>query len=137
MDLTQLTQIQMFGMGFKALTFYASLGLYAVSAAYALALFLPMLAGDSAASGGLTHKKNSQYSEDDLLEYSARADEYEMAQEPYTADATLAQMVVDIAQMYELEEQEVESLRVAALLHDVGQVDNCDFIQEERALRLQ
>lgn len=135
--LNQILQIEFMGYGPKALSLYLSIFLYTVSAIYALILFMPRMSGGSGGGAGLSHKKNAQYSEEDLLEYSARSDEYERVQEPYTSDATLSELVVDIAKMYELEDQEVESLRVAALLHDVGQVDNCDFIQEERALRFE
>lgn len=127
--------MEFMGLGLKSLTLYASIALYAVSAVYALVLLAPMAGGNrGSARDRLLKKKPSQYSMDDILELSAHADEYEMAQEPFTAQY-MAELATQIAQAYELEESEVEALQIATLLHDVGQIEMCDFIQEERALR--
>lgn len=124
-------------MGLKMLTLYASIALYALTIIYALVLFAPMMGRGSKQSGrrdSLLKKKPSQYSMDDILELSARADAYEMAQEPYTAQY-MAELALQIADHYELSDEEKEALHIAALLHDVGQIEQVDFIQEERALR--
>lgn len=126
--------MEFMGLGLKSLTLYASIALYAISAVYALVLLAPMSGGNKGGSHRLLKKKQAQYSMDDILELSSHADEYELAQEPYTAQY-MADLSVQIAQAYELEESEIEALQTAALLHDIGQVENCDFIQEERALR--
>src|SRR5688500_2887556 len=123
------------GLGLKALTFYASMALYALSLIYLLMILAPMApkGGFRLRSGDrLLKKKPSSYSMDDILQLSATADAYELAQEPYTAQY-LADLCAQIAEQYELSEEDRESLRIAALLHDIGQVDHCDFIQEERA----
>lgn len=123
-------------LGLKMLTLYASIALYALTIIYALVLFAPMMSGGK--RGGrkdsLLKKKPSQYSMDDILELSARADAYEIAQEPYTAQY-MAELALQIADHYELSDEEKEALHIAALLHDVGQIEQADFIQEERALR--
>ncbi|PKL76076.1 MAG: hypothetical protein CVV27_12115 [Candidatus Melainabacteria bacterium HGW-Melainabacteria-1] len=126
-------------LGLKSLTFYASMALYAMSLIYALVLVMmmsPMGGIKQRMRGGdrLLKRKPSSYSMDDLLELSATADAYEMAQEPYTAQY-MADLCAQIAEQYELSEEDRDSLRIAALLHDLGQVEHCDFIQEERALR--
>lgn len=122
-------------LGPKALSLYAAITLYIISGIYALILLAPrMSAGGGGGRSGLLKKKPSQYSSDDILELSAMADEYELAQEPYTA-AYMADLALDIANYYELSDSEKENLRIAALLHDVGQIEEYDFIQEERALR--
>ncbi len=123
-------------LGIKMLTLYASIALYAITIIYALVLFAPKMGGGK--RGGrrdsLLKKKPSQYSMDDILELSARADAYEIAQEPYTAQY-MAELALQIADHYELSDEEKEALHIAALLHDVGQIEQADFIQEERALR--
>lgn len=125
-----------FGLGLKTMAFYASMTLYAISAIYGLALVIMMApkGGGKGRGDRLLKKKPSHYSMDDILELSARADAYEVAQEPYTAQY-MADLCAQIAEHYELSEEDRESLRVAALLHDIGEIDNYDFIQEERALR--
>ncbi len=121
-------------LGPKALSFYASIVLYAACVLYALVLIVPRLGGGGGGRSNLLKKKPSQYSMDDIFELSAMADEYEMAQEPYSAQY-MADLALQIAEQYELSDTEKESLRIAALLHDVGQIEEYDFIQEERALR--
>ncbi|HEY9839473.1 MAG TPA: HD domain-containing phosphohydrolase [Candidatus Obscuribacterales bacterium] len=128
------------GLGLKSLTFYASMVLYAISLVYGLVILM-MLApkggfkfGGGGRSGGLLKKKPSSYSMDDLLELSAQADAYEIAQDPYTGQY-MADLAAQLAEHYELNAADRESLRIAALLHDIGQIGNYDFIQEERALR--
>lgn len=121
-------------LGPKALTMYAAAALYVIWAIYGLVLLAPMMGGKGSSGGRLSRKKPSQYSMDDILEWSAEADAYELAQEPFTAQY-MADLAMQIAEQYELSEEEKESLRIAALLHDVGQIEQCDFIQEERALR--
>lgn len=134
MDLSFLTST---GMGLKTLTFYASMALYAISVVYAIVVLMsmsPMAGLKGRSGGGLRKKKPSTYTMDDILELSAQADAYEVAQEPYTGQY-LADLCAQIAEHYELSEEDRESLRIAALLHDVGQIEQCDFIQEQRALR--
>lgn len=134
--------IQFMGMTLtlKTLTFYASMLLYAISLVYALFIVMMMAPqggfkfGGGRSGGGLLKKKPSSYSIDDILELSAQADAYELAQEPYGAQY-MADLAMDLSKHYELSEEDKESLRIAALLHDIGQIDNYDFIQEERALR--
>ncbi|MGV3524443.1 MAG: HD-GYP domain-containing protein [Candidatus Sericytochromatia bacterium] len=122
-------------LGLKSLSFYASMALYALSVVYALVLLAPMISPRERVKGDRLHKKKpSQYSMDDILELSAQADAYEMIQEPFTAQY-MADLADQIAQQYELSEEDREALRIAVLLHDVGQIEQCDFIQEERALR--
>lgn len=126
----------------KSLTLYASILLYAVSLVYTLMLLMMMapkggfggfkLGGGS--KGRLIKKKSGQYTMDDILAMSAQADEYEVAQEPYTAQY-MADLAAQLAEHYELSEEDKESLRIAALLHDIGEYQNYDFIQEQRALR--
>lgn len=125
-----------FGLGLKALTLYASMALYAVSAVYFLAIVMMMAPKGSGKgrSKGLFKKKGAHYTMDDILELSAQADAYEVAQEPYTAQY-MADLCAQLAEHYELSDEDKESLRIAALLHDIGQVEEYDFIQEERALR--
>lgn len=120
-------------MGLKQLTLYASIALYAISAIYALTLLAPM-AMNRNSGGSLLKKKPSQYSMDDILELSEQADAYEMSQEPFSSQY-MAELATQIAEQYELQPDEIEALRIATLLHDVGQIEQCDFIQEERALR--
>lgn len=127
--------MEFMGLGLKSLTLYASIALYAISAVYALVIFAPQGGGNKgSARDRLLRKKPSQYSMDDILALSAQADEYEMAQEPFSAQY-MSDLATQIAEAYELEASELEALQIAALLHDVGQIENCDFIQEERALR--
>lgn len=121
-------------LGPKALSLYAALALYIACGIYALVLIAPRLGSGDNARANLLKKKPSQYTSDDILALSAMADEYELAQEPYTA-SYIADLALDIANYYELSEEDKESLRIAALLHDVGQIEEYDFIQEERALR--
>lgn len=122
-------------LGPKALSLYAALALYIACGIYALILIAPRLStGGGGGRAGLLKKKPSQYSSEDILALSTMADEYEMAQEPYTA-SYMAELALDIANYYELSDAEKENLRIAALLHDVGQIEEYDFIQEERALR--
>lgn len=121
-------------MGLKQLTLYASIALYAISAIYALTLLAPMAMNRGNSGGSLLKKKPSQYSMDDILELSEQADAYEMSQEPFSSQY-MAELATQIAAQYELQADEIEALRIATLLHDVGQIEQCDFIQEERALR--
>lgn len=122
------------GLGLKQLTFYSSMGLYAVSAVYLLALLVNKFQGESSGSSGKKRPKSGQYTVDDIIKLSQESDAYESAQEPYTAEF-MADLAVQIGEKYELEPQDLESLRVAALLHDVGQMERYDFINEGRALR--
>lgn len=134
-----MTDVVFMGLGLKSLTFYASMVIYAIAVVYSLAVLMMMapkggfkLGGGRA--GGLLKKKPSSYSLDDILELSSQADAYEVMQEPYTAQY-MADLAVQLAEHYELSDEDKESLRIAALLHDIGQIGNYDFIQEERALR--
>jgi HD-GYP domain-containing protein (c-di-GMP phosphodiesterase class II) len=121
-------------LGLKSMTLYASLALYAVCVVYALALLLaPRLQKTTGADKALK-KKPGQMRFDDILQHSQQADAYEKASEPYTAEY-LSDLCVQLGEQFELEPAELESLRVAALLHDIGQVERYDFIQEPRRLR--
>lgn len=121
-------------LGLKSMTLYASLALYAVCVIYALALLLgPRLQKNTGADKALK-KKPGQLRFDDILQYSQQADAYEKVSEPYTAEY-LSDLCVQLGEQFELEPAELEALRVAALLHDIGQVDHYDFIQEPRYLR--
>lgn len=129
--------IEIFGMemSLKLLTWYGAIGFYALAGLYALfVLAMYFSKGGLKAEGDLIHRKLSSYSLDDIIRLSEEADAYEMVEAPYDAQY-LAQVAADIASQFELSEEDKESLRVAALLHDIGQVENFDFIQEERALR--
>jgi response regulator RpfG family c-di-GMP phosphodiesterase len=122
-------------LGLKSLTLYASLALYAVSAIYALALLVvPRMGGQSRGGGALLKKKPGQFNLDDILTISAQSDAFEMVQEPYTSEY-MADLCLQVAAHFEMSSEDLDSLKIAALLHDVGEMDNYDFVQEERALR--
>lgn len=123
-------------LGLKSLTLYAALALYTVCIIYGLALLIAprMGGGQRLGAGNLLKKKPGQFNLDDILALSAKADAFEMVQEPYTSEY-MADLCLQVAAHFEMSDEDLESLRIAALLHDIGEMDNYDFVQEERALR--
>src|SRR6186713_272225 len=101
-------------VGLKSLTFYAAVALYAAALVYGLVLLMMMAPKGGFKTGrgerALKKKKPSTYSMDDILEMSAAADAYELAQEPYTAQY-IADLCAQIASQYELSPEDQESLR--------------------------
>ncbi|PIQ24484.1 hypothetical protein COW36_24855 [bacterium (Candidatus Blackallbacteria) CG17_big_fil_post_rev_8_21_14_2_50_48_46] len=123
-------------LGLKSMTLYASLALYAVCIVYALALLVVPRMGGNQGFGGSSFlkKKPGQFNFDDILALSAESDAFEMVQEPYTSEY-MADLCLQVAAHFEMSSEDLDSLKVAALLHDIGEMDNYDFVQEERGLR--
>lgn len=122
--------LESLNMSLKELTFYSSMALYALAAVYALGIFLPVLSGKQL--GGGDQEEGDMLSSADVTEWSEKSDAYEGS--PGHAQR-MAQMAYGLGQSCGLSDTELESLKMAALLHDVGQLDRFDFIQQGRMLR--
>jgi HD-GYP domain-containing protein (c-di-GMP phosphodiesterase class II) len=122
-------------LSLKSLTFYGSMVLYAIALVYALVLASQHLAQNREAGGTAPVKKrHGLMSMDEVLELSQQIDAYERMSGDYNAQA-MAEIAIQIGEQYGLPPEELESLRVACLLHDVGEFERYDFIQEDRMLR--
>jgi len=115
---------------------YIAFGLYFVSFVYMLILtalhFINRFrtTGDSTSSFG-----NANISEKMSIinEWSESADAYE---EIPGHSRRVAELSRQIGERYGLSSEDLESLECAALLHDIGQVNNFNFIKEPRELDL-
>jgi HD-GYP domain-containing protein (c-di-GMP phosphodiesterase class II) len=122
-------------MSSTALTIrYIAYGLYFASFIYALALAIPALTGGKTGKSG-SGAGSAKGSLSDLMstisQWADSADEYESAPGHSRRVAELARQ---IGERYGLPADELEALECASLLHDVGQINNFDFINENRPL---
>lgn len=122
--------LESLNMSLKELTFYSSIALYALAAIYALGIFLPFLSGKQ--MGGTDANGADILSLADIAEWSERSDVYE---DSPGHSQRVADLACEMGRSYGLSEPELESLKMAALLHDVGQLDRYDFIQQGRMIR--
>lgn len=122
-------------LGLKTLTLYASLTLYTICIIYGLALLIASRMGPRKRLdlSTLLTKKSGKFDWDDILALSTQSDEFERVEAPFTSEY-MAELCLQVAEHFEMSDEDLESLRIAALLHDIGQMDNYDFIQEERRL---
>jgi HD-GYP domain-containing protein (c-di-GMP phosphodiesterase class II) len=67
----------------------------------------------------------------EIIKWSNLSDEYEQSQ---GHARRVADICLQIGNRYGLSKDELDALECAALLHDVGQIDNYNFIKEEREL---
>lgn len=117
---------------------YIAYGLYFISFMYALVLstsyFLKgtgKLSGSKAGAG-----KSGSLAElmSDITKWSETSDQYE---ESPGHSRRVAEMVRQVGERYGLETEELEALECAALLHDIGQINNYPFINERRELTIE
>lgn len=121
-------------MSSTALTIrYIAYGLYFASFIYALVLLIPILtnrggkkaSGAGAAEGTLSELMSA------ISQWADSSDEYEGSS---GHSRRVAEVARQIGERYGLPAEELDALECAALLHDVGQINNFDFINEERPL---
>lgn len=118
---------------------YIAYGLYFVSFIYSLLLStFYFLNKNGVSSGSGSAKKVKAGSLADLLgeinKWAEKADEYEGSPGHSRRVADLARQV---GERYGLETEELDALECAALLHDVGQINNVPFISENRELGIE
>ena len=116
-------------MGMKALTFNISMVLYAISFIYILALVAANK--KKPAAKNLPGAPASAMKPANIMEMSEKADAYEEA--PGHANR-VAELACSIGERFGLTEEDLNSLRSAALLHDIGMIDRYDYIKENRPL---
>lgn len=113
---------------------YIAYALYLVSFVYALALIVPVLLNKPSKQNEPTSDSSSG-SLSDLMatinQWAEASDQYEMS---IGHSKRVADLARQIGEKYGLEKEELEALECAALLHDVGQINNFDFIQESREI---
>ncbi|MFN8673585.1 MAG: HD domain-containing protein [Candidatus Sericytochromatia bacterium] len=112
---------------------YIAYALYAISLVYAIAIVIPILMGgkNSNKSGGSSGRGSDSL--ELINQWAQKADEYEANPGHSRRVADLARQ---IGEKYGLPKEELDMLEYAALLHDVGQINNFDFINEARPLQL-
>lgn len=121
-------------MSSTALTIrYIAYGLHFAWITYALILAITFFRNKTgtgspragAAAGSLSELMST------ISQWTETADEYEGSP---GQSKRMAEMARQIGERYGLPAEELDALECAALLHDVGQINNFDFIKEERAL---
>jgi len=122
-------------MSSTALTIrYIAYGLYFASFVYAVVLSIPVLTNRSGKSVSKTGG-GAEGSLSDLMssisQWADTADEYEGSP---GQSKRIAELARQIGERYGLPADELDALECAALLHDVGQINNFDFINEARPL---
>ncbi|GIW21210.1 MAG: hypothetical protein KatS3mg068_0217 [Candidatus Sericytochromatia bacterium] len=110
---------------------YIAYFLYLVSFIYGLVLLLPFI--NSKKLSKQEGISTLSASIDEIMTWSSKSDIYE--QSPGHSER-VANICLQIGERYGLSKEELEALRCAALLHDIGQLDNYDFIKEERELTI-
>lgn len=112
---------------------YIAYALYLISFVYALVIFMPVIMNRP--SKPISKAKSASGSLSDLMsnisQWSDASDEYEGSPGQSRRVADLARQ---IGERYGLPNEELDALECAALLHDVGQINNFDFIKEARGL---
>lgn len=125
-------------MASTALTLrYAAYGLYFISFIYSLVLgsgyMIKRLGGETSFGEEIAEGSLSELM-DGIIQWSETADEYE---DSPGHSRRIADMARQIGERYGLETEELDALECAALLHDIGQINNFDFIKEERELSVE
>lgn len=113
---------------------YIAYALYFISFVYALALVVPALINKPSKQNE-SDNEGSSGSLSDLMEtinqWADASDQYEMS---IGHAKRVAELSRQIGEKYGLEKEELDALECAALLHDIGQINNFDYIQEAREL---
>lgn len=112
---------------------YIAYGLYFVSLVYAILVVLPIFIGNkpiksstgSKTGGGLSDLMNI------INEWAQKSDAYESNQGHSRRVADIARQ---IGEKYGLTRDELDVIECASLLHDSGQIENFDFINESREI---
>lgn len=117
-------------MGMKALTFNISMVLYGISFVYILALLAANKKKPEQQSLPGTPKADT-IKPGNIMDMSEKADAYEDA--PGHANR-VADLACNIGERFGLSQDDLDALRNAALLHDIGQIDRYDYIKESRPL---
>lgn len=115
---------------------YIAYTLYLISFVYGIALIIPALSkGKNKTNNNVS---NASGSLGDLMssinQWAETSDQYEMSNGHSRRVADLARQ---IGEKYGLEKEELDALECSALLHDIGQINNFDFIQEPRELNFE
>lgn len=114
---------------------YIAYGLYAVSFIYAAVLALPVLrsrTGQGKISTASGHGSLSEL----MSEISKWADTTDAYENSPGHSRRVAELARQVGEKYGLPAEELDALECAALLHDVGEINNYDFIKEERILAI-
>ena len=115
---------------------YIAYALYLISLIYAVYLIMPVINNKpgknnskktAGVSGGLSDFMES------ITQWSDASDDYEDSKGHARRVADLSRQ---IGEKYGLPNEELDALECAALLHDIGQINNFNFIKESRPLSI-
>lgn len=109
---------------------YIAYALYLVSFIYGLIILMPFINTkkvnkSSVLSGSLSDSMS------EIIKWSELSDDYEQSK---GHSRRVANICLQIGEKYGLSKDDLDALECAALLHDIGQIDNFDFIKENRIL---
>lgn len=112
---------------------YIAYGLYFVSLVYAILVVLPIFIGNKPIKSSSGSKSGGGFSElmGVISDWAQKSDVYEANQGHSRRVADIARQ---IGEKYGLTKEELDVIECASLLHDVGQIENFDFINELREL---
>lgn len=113
---------------------YVAYALYVISLVYAVVIVIPIITGNQISNKNKSSSGGSLSDSLDMIsQWSEKADEYEMNPGHSKRVASLAKQ---IGEKYGLPKEDIDTIEYAALLHDVGQIDNFEFITEARQIEL-
>ena len=113
---------------------YVAYALYVISLVYAVVIVIPIITGNQISNKNKSSSGGSLSDSLDMInQWSEKADEYEMNPGHSKRIASLAKQ---IGEKYGLPKEDIDTIEYAALLHDVGQIDNFEFITEARQIEL-
>jgi len=110
---------------------YIAYFLYLVSIIYSLLLLIPFIKAKNTSKSSAVSGMSDLMEE--IIKWSELSDEYEQSK---GHARRVADICLQIGERYGLSKDELYALECAALLHDIGQIDNFDFIKEQRELNL-
>jgi putative nucleotidyltransferase with HDIG domain len=113
---------------------YIAYALYLVSLIYGIVILMPLIMNKtpksvsrsgSSSSGGLADLMGN------INQWTDASDDYE---DSLGHSRRVADLARQIGEKYGLPSEELDALECAALLHDIGQINNFNFIKEQRLL---
>lgn len=113
---------------------YIAYALYLVSLIYGIVLLMPLITNKPSKTVSKSGDTGSGALADlmeNITQWSDASDEYEDSPGHARRVADLARQ---IGEKYGLPSEELDALECAALLHDIGQINNFNFIKEQRLL---